>query len=141
MVDEADKAPLEVVTVLKGLLEDQEMLLADGRRLMSAERAAEEMAVEGDSPVSDRARHIVPIHPNFRLWVLANRPGFPFLGQDFFRECGDIFATHVCHVSALGGGVRQCGVCMCKWMHAVHVLWVKMCGHAELNDMLCRPGD
>lgn len=30
--DEADKAPLEVVCVLKGLIEDRYMLLADGRR-------------------------------------------------------------------------------------------------------------
>ena len=27
--------------------------------------------------------------------VLANRPGFPFLGNDFFKECGDVFSVHV----------------------------------------------
>ena len=27
--------------------------------------------------------------------MLANRPGHPFLGNDLFRECGDVFATHV----------------------------------------------
>ena len=37
----------------------------------------------------------VRIHPDFRLVVLANRPGFPFLGNDFYRECGDVFATLV----------------------------------------------
>lgn len=26
--------------------------------------------------------------------VLANRPGFPFQGNDFFRECGDLFSAH-----------------------------------------------
>lgn len=26
--------------------------------------------------------------------ALANRPGFPFLGNDFFREMGDAFACH-----------------------------------------------
>ena len=26
--------------------------------------------------------------------ALANRPGFPFLGNDFFREMGDCFACH-----------------------------------------------
>ena len=38
---------------------------------------------------------VIPIHPGFRMVVLANRPGFPFLGNDFFRECGDVFATLV----------------------------------------------
>ena len=40
VVDEADKAPLEVVALLKGLLEDGEMLLGDGRRLLSPERVS-----------------------------------------------------------------------------------------------------
>ena len=39
--------------------------------------------------------NIIPIHPNFRAIVLANRPGFPFLGNDFFAECGDVFSCHV----------------------------------------------
>lgn len=26
--------------------------------------------------------------------VLANRPGFPFLGNNFFRDVGDLFPTH-----------------------------------------------
>ena len=34
LVDEADKAPLEVVCILKSLVEDGELLLADGRRLL-----------------------------------------------------------------------------------------------------------
>lgn len=29
------------------------------------------------------------------MWILANAPGFPFLGNDFFHECGDVFALHV----------------------------------------------
>lgn len=28
------------------------------------------------------------IHPDFRMIVLANRPGFPFLGNDFFGTLG-----------------------------------------------------
>lgn len=84
VVDEADKAQPEVTSVLKGLVEDGEMLLADGRRLVSSDRAT----------VNSTAMDI-PIHPEFGVWVLANRPGFPFLGNDFFRECGDVFATHV----------------------------------------------
>lgn len=81
LVDEADKAPVEVVSVLKGLVEDGELLLADGRRISR----------HGDGSDSDT----IPIHPNFSLWVLANRPGFPFLGNDFFREIGDCFDTRV----------------------------------------------
>ena len=34
VIDEADKAPLEVVTVLKSLVEDGQLLLADGRRIL-----------------------------------------------------------------------------------------------------------
>jgi MoxR-like ATPase len=79
VVDEADKAPVEVVSVLKGLVEDGELLLADGRRISRT--------LEGPE--------IIKIHPNFSLWVLANRPGFPFLGNDFFREVGDCFSTRV----------------------------------------------
>ena len=30
---------------------------------------------------SDGARHAIRIHPEFRIFVLANRPGFPFLGR------------------------------------------------------------
>ena len=30
-------------------------------------------------------------HPDFRMIVLANRPGFPFLGNDFFGSLGKLF--------------------------------------------------
>ena len=30
---------------------------------------------------------------NFRMIVLANRPGFPFLGNDFYGAIGDVFGT------------------------------------------------
>lgn len=33
VIDEADKAPLETVSVLKNLIEDGNLLLADGRRI------------------------------------------------------------------------------------------------------------
>merc|ERR1719188_566854 len=26
--------------------------------------------------------------------VLANRPGYPFMGNDFYRVCGDVFSCH-----------------------------------------------
>eukprot|EP00753_Platysulcus_tardus_P002307 PLAT11642.13.p1 GENE.PLAT11642.13~~PLAT11642.13.p1 ORF type:complete len:850 (+),score=362.94 PLAT11642.13:648-3197(+) len=85
MIDEVDKAPLEVVCVLKSLVEDGDMLLADGRRLVTPD------VLRRMPWLKDKA---VVIHPNFRVVVLANRPGYPFLGNNFFRECGDIFASH-----------------------------------------------
>lgn len=79
VVDEADKAPLEVVCVLKGLVEDKEMTLSDGRKIMGR---------VGPNP----GQGVIPIHPKFRIVVLANRPGYPFLGNDFFAEIGDCFS-------------------------------------------------
>jgi len=81
LVDEADKAPVEVVSILKGLVGDGELLLADGRRISREDHGSD--------------YDVIKIHPNFSLWVLANRPGFPFLGNDFFREIGDCFNTRV----------------------------------------------
>uniref|UniRef100_A0A3P8URE8 von Willebrand factor A domain containing 8 n=1 Tax=Cynoglossus semilaevis TaxID=244447 RepID=A0A3P8URE8_CYNSE len=68
VIDEADKAPTNVTCILKALVESGEMILADGRRIISAET---------------RPNSII-MHPDFRMVVLANRPGFPFLGNDFF---------------------------------------------------------
>ena len=81
VVDEADKAPAEVVVVLKGLLADGEMRLADGRRFVANRQP--------------QPPHQLPIHPDFRVIALANRPGFPFLGNDLFDELGDVFRTFV----------------------------------------------
>ena len=89
VVDEADKAPVEVVSILKSLVEDGDMLLADGRRLLDPQRAAAMKELDGDDS------SVVAIHPDFKLWVLANRPGFPFMGNDFFREAGDVFSPHI----------------------------------------------
>lgn len=37
----------------------------------------------------------IVMHPDFRMVVLANRPGFPFLGNDFFGALGRyIHTTH-----------------------------------------------
>ena len=36
-------------------------------------------------PSSDR---VIKAHPDFRMVILANRPGFPFLGNDFFGAMG-----------------------------------------------------
>lgn len=78
VTDEFDKAPTEVVLTLKGLLQDGEILLVDGRRFVK----------------SVASMDASPIHPNFQVVALANRPGYPFLGNDFFREMGDCFACH-----------------------------------------------
>jgi MoxR-like ATPase len=72
VIDEADKAPSEVVAVLKNLLEDRDMLLSDGRRIGLD----------------------LPVHRDFGVIVLANVASYPFLGNDFARSAGDIFALH-----------------------------------------------
>uniref|UniRef100_A0A8C2ZYH6 von Willebrand factor A domain-containing protein 8 n=1 Tax=Cyclopterus lumpus TaxID=8103 RepID=A0A8C2ZYH6_CYCLU len=82
LIDEADKAPTNVTCILKTLVESGEMILADGRRIISDPQEAE-----------GRPNTIV-MHPDFRMLVLANRPGFPFLGNDFFGALGDIFSCH-----------------------------------------------
>ncbi|KAG0353898.1 von Willebrand factor A domain-containing protein 8, partial [Gamsiella multidivaricata] len=81
VIDEADKAPTYVTSVIRNLLEDGQMVLSDGRRIVSK-------PTEGADEVE------IVIHPDFRMMVLANRPGFPFLGNDFFREVGDVFSCH-----------------------------------------------
>nr|KAJ3422948.1 von Willebrand factor A domain-containing protein 8 [Polyrhizophydium stewartii] len=85
VVDEADKAPTHVTAVLKSLVEDGEMVLSDGRRIVTPRSS-------GAQP--DAGSRTIEIHPNFRMFVLANRPGYPFLGNDFWREIGDVFACH-----------------------------------------------
>uniref|UniRef100_A0A8C6UA26 von Willebrand factor A domain-containing protein 8 n=1 Tax=Neogobius melanostomus TaxID=47308 RepID=A0A8C6UA26_9GOBI len=79
VIDEADKAPTNVTCILKTLVESGEMILADGRRIVSE---------------STKRPNIIFMHPDFRMVVLANRPGFPFLGNDFFGALGDIFSCH-----------------------------------------------
>uniref|UniRef100_A0A8C4PW26 ATPase dynein-related AAA domain-containing protein n=1 Tax=Eptatretus burgeri TaxID=7764 RepID=A0A8C4PW26_EPTBU len=82
VVDEADKAPTHVTCVLRGLVEGGEVTLADGRRIVP------DKAQVGGRP------GVIVAHPDFRMIVLANRPGFPFLGNDFFSAMGGVFACH-----------------------------------------------
>lgn len=49
------------------------------------------IVVAASSGVPD-SPSIIRCHPGFRMIVLANRPGFPFLGNDFFGAMGDIFS-------------------------------------------------
>lgn len=79
VVDEADKAPVEVVALLKGLIEDGELALPDGRTLRYEE------STDSDT---------VLIHPDFRVWALANPAGYPFHGNDLAREMADVFSCH-----------------------------------------------
>ncbi|XP_076231251.1 von Willebrand factor A domain-containing protein c12.2 [Calliopsis andreniformis] len=82
VVDEADKAPTHVTCILKTLVESGEMILSDGRRIVPPTSSS---AVDSNT---------IPLHPDFKMIVLANRPGFPFLGNDFFGALGDLFSTH-----------------------------------------------
>jgi len=83
VVDEADKAPTHVTALLKGLAEDREMMLGDGRRIRDFSSSSENPEDSTD----------VALHPDFRMIVLANRPGYPFLGNDFFKVVGSVFST------------------------------------------------
>ncbi|KAF2893198.1 hypothetical protein ILUMI_12979 [Ignelater luminosus] len=83
VVDEADKAPTHVTCILKTLVESGQMILSDGRRIVS--KLPRNQTANDD---------YIEIHPEFRMIVLANRPGFPFLGNDFFGALGDLFSCH-----------------------------------------------
>ncbi|KAJ8985337.1 hypothetical protein NQ317_008368 [Molorchus minor] len=82
VIDEADKAPTHVTCILKTLVESGQMILSDGRRIASK------------VPAGRDDENYIEIHPDFRIIVLANRPGFPFLGNDFFGALGDLFSSH-----------------------------------------------
>ncbi|KAI8820228.1 AAA domain-containing protein [Fimicolochytrium jonesii] len=84
IVDEADKAPVYITSILKSLAETGEMPLADGRRIRPAPL---------DPTSIDPTRDII-LHPEFQIIVLANRPGYPFLGNDFFGAIGEVFSCH-----------------------------------------------
>ncbi|RNA15401.1 von Willebrand factor A domain-containing 8 [Brachionus plicatilis] len=81
VIDEADKAPLHVTSVLKSLIENGEMILSDGRRIVKN--------LNGRN-----SEKYIQMHPDFRMIILANRPGYPFLGNDFFSILGDLLSTH-----------------------------------------------
>ncbi|XP_061397314.1 von Willebrand factor A domain-containing protein 8-like [Musca vetustissima] len=87
VIDEADKAPVNVTCILRTLVESGEMMLSDGRKIVAP---GDKAAALEENP----AQEIIETHPNFRCIVLANRPGFPFLGNDFFASLGDVFSCH-----------------------------------------------
>jgi von Willebrand factor A domain-containing protein 8 len=69
IIDEADKAPEHVVAIFRSLSGQNEMTLFDGRRVC---------------PVREREGDIA-VHPNFRLILLANRPGYRKHRLSFMR--------------------------------------------------------
>uniref|UniRef100_A0A914Y957 Uncharacterized protein n=1 Tax=Panagrolaimus superbus TaxID=310955 RepID=A0A914Y957_9BILA len=69
--------------VLFFLIDSGILYLSDGRRIQPS-----------GFPI-DPAFKPIKIHPDFRLIMLANRPGFPFLGNDLFAVLGDLFSIHV----------------------------------------------
>lgn len=68
VLDEADKAPVEVVALLKGLIEDGMLTLPDGRKLSHEKTSDPDM---------------ISIHEDFRIWTLTNPAGYPFHGKIF----------------------------------------------------------
>lgn len=58
------------------LIESGEMILSDGRRIVPS------------APGAVSSPHKIVMHPDFRMIVLANRPGFPFLGNNLFAVLG-----------------------------------------------------
>lgn len=60
IIDEADKAPEHVVAVLKSLGGQGELSLPDGRRVRMHRLRDDD----------------IEVHKNFRLVLLANRPGY-----------------------------------------------------------------
>ena len=81
VIDEADKAPVHVTAVLKSLAESGELALSDGRMISRARKGL-------------TSSNLIPLHPDFQMIVLANRPGFPFLGNDFYKAIGDVLSSH-----------------------------------------------
>ncbi|XP_032588947.1 von Willebrand factor A domain-containing protein 8 isoform X2 [Drosophila mojavensis] len=81
VIDEADKAPVNVSCILRTLIERGEMVLSDGRMIVPFGACA-------------KSPNLIETHANFRVIVLANRPGYPFLGNDFFAAVGDVFSCH-----------------------------------------------
>ncbi|KIK61659.1 hypothetical protein GYMLUDRAFT_42680 [Collybiopsis luxurians FD-317 M1] len=83
VVDEADKAPEHVVAIFRSLAGKGELTLSDGRRVRRDSGEAKEE--NGDDII---------VHEDFRLVLLANRPGYPFLGNHFLQVLGESFSPY-----------------------------------------------
>ena len=80
VVDEVDKCSPSVAAVFKSLAERSELSLPDGRRVVPRDTPADASAIR--------------VHPDFRLVLLANRPGWPFLGNAFTEVIGEGFSSY-----------------------------------------------
>jgi MoxR-like ATPase len=99
VMDEADKAPVEVVALLKGLMEDGQLALPDGRVLRFVfedhhNDTATSTNADNEAQHSTATNSVVPIHPDFSIWALANPAGYPFHGNALAEEMGDVFSCH-----------------------------------------------
>ncbi|WFD02167.1 hypothetical protein MOBT1_000848 [Malassezia obtusa] len=79
VVDEVDKCSASVSAVFKSLAERGELSLPDGRRVV---------------PAGAGVPGAIEVHPDFRLVLLANRPGWPFLGNTFTDVIGEGFSCY-----------------------------------------------
>ncbi|KAL9936186.1 hypothetical protein V8E36_005028 [Tilletia maclaganii] len=80
VVDEADKASAPVVAIFKSLAERGELTLPDGSHVRPTY-----------TPGTDKD---IIVHPEFRLILLANRPGYPFLGNTLLEVLGEGFSAY-----------------------------------------------
>lgn len=80
VVDEVDKCSASVSAVFKSLAERGELSLPDGRRVVPSGGVADD--------------HTIVVHRDFRLVLLANRPGWPFLGNTFTDVVGEGFSSY-----------------------------------------------
>ncbi|KAJ9475446.1 hypothetical protein PHBOTO_005536 [Pseudozyma hubeiensis] len=91
VVDEADKCSTAVSAVFKSLAERGELSLPDGRRIRPARKGerVQQKVDDGASLGGD-----ILVHPDFRLVLLSNRPGWPFFGNNFIEVIGEGFSCY-----------------------------------------------
>ncbi|CAO1618558.1 unnamed protein product [Parajaminaea phylloscopi] len=92
VVDEADKCSSAVTSIFRSLSERGQLTLPDGRQVRP--------------PGSQGAEEDIIVHPNFRCVLLANRPGFPFLGNEFLSTLGEGFSPFAIANPDLNSEVR-----------------------------------
>lgn len=92
IVDEADKCSSAVTSIFRSLSERGQLTLPDGRQVRP----------QGSVGSPDD----VIVHPNFRCILLANRPGFPFLGNEFLSTLGEGFSPFAIANPDLNSEVR-----------------------------------
>ena len=92
VVDEADKCSTAVSAVFKSLAERGELSLPDGRRIRPAKMG--ERARLARQPALESAAGDILVHPDFRLVLLSNRPGWPFFGNNFIEVIGEGFSCY-----------------------------------------------